>query len=265
MQSNLAFHEVRRYWQVALAAAGMALALWLSAGCVPVQPAAGTVPGEAARAAGSGGASDEAALVWEGVGGAGECRRLAVNEDGSATVSGCDGSNETGGDLPGPAGEWPVLLADFAPFERESEAGTLTFRGRGGFGGEAAERAVEAWAKLSADELAAGRTSAAGRTVLSWWLDEADSEGMCPHLTVLVYGYATAEMAPCEGGDVASSQGSWLSPEEWEEFDALLYSKGELYEGDNYFAGQGAEAMSEEEEAALADWAKRVYERLAAE
>jgi hypothetical protein len=211
---------------------------------------------------------EEPALIWE--------RRTRINNGGEYTCSSLllAPNNQA---LIGPCGsaqtpvrlfahrdrEWAEILARFAPFQYNTSREQVTFQGRGQIAGPAWRRAITAWARFSYSELSAGRFSASPRTVLSWWLGEFPGRpDKCAHLTVLDFGYAYAESIPCQGGDVQNSVGAWLETRKWERFDAWLYSRAPVYQGNNYFSGEGAREMTEAEIIELSDWAETVYHKI---
>jgi len=123
---------------------------------------------------------------------------------------------------------------------------------------------MAAWARFTYGELLAGRVSASVKTVMAWPMGEVPGQpGYCHQLIVLVYGYAYLYRMPCQGGPVQEAVGGWLETDEWEQFDAWLYSRAPVYQGEGYFAGQGAEEMAEAEITELSNWAETVYARLA--
>ncbi len=205
---------------------------------------------------------ENAALLWEGPipsEGGTSCGRLALTTAGEATVGTCDAAQT----VAAAAAQWDEILTRFAPFSVESDSEKLTLAGQGEISGEAWQRAVLAWTRDSYGELSSGRVSAAGRTALSWWLGEVDGQpGQCRHLVVLNYGYAYANVDPCQGGENISSVGGWLSDAEMDFFDDLLYNRGESYVDDNYVAGQGQGELSADEVEIVTAWAEGVYNRL---
>lgn len=177
------------------------------------------------------------------------------------------GGEETALPLPeGLASTLDDLRGRLGSFTYETDSEQVTFQGSGESAGPEWQRAVLAWARITRAELASGQTSAAARTALSWNLGlVTDTPGVCAHLTVLDYGYAYAEQRNCENGDLVSSVEGWLEQAEMEQFDGWLYNYAPLYAGDNnenYVNGVGEASMSEDEAAAVADWAQALWERL---
>jgi hypothetical protein len=159
--------------------------------------------------------------------------------------------------------EWSQIQQHFAPFRLATATDQLTLRSNGEAAGEPWQRALLAWTHFAYAEVVTGRTSASVRTTLSWFLGEAPTQpGLCNHLTVMAYGYAYAEYVPCGGGAGQEQVGDWLTTEELAQFDAWLYSRQSIYQGENYLAGQGDQPMSEAEVAEVAAWAEDLYVRL---
>ncbi len=162
------------------------------------------------------------------------------------------------------AQEWSNILSLFAPFKRTTPTEQIAFYGSGQMTGDAWQRALTAWVHTTYQELATEHTSAAGSTVLSWWLGEAQARpGQCAHLLVLVYGYAYIRIEPCGGGAPVAQAESWLDTHEMETFDTWLYGREPLYQADNYFAGLGESTMTTAETERLVRWAAAVYTRVA--
>ena len=211
---------------------------------------------------------ETAALVWEGHtpfgdGDAQVCKRLLVTPDGRAEIGTCDATGTPAAAPVTPGQEWTEIYAHFAPFQVQAADGQMTFRGQGQAAGPAWSRALAVWAQFTYGAVATGRVGAANRTALSWWLGEVSGQpGSCAHLVALVYGYAYANIDPCQGGQNQASVGGWLTTDEWTQFDAWLYGRAQLYQDNNYFSGMGAQAMNDAEIAALAQWAQEVYSRL---
>ncbi|HMN30989.1 MAG TPA: hypothetical protein PKE45_22730, partial [Caldilineaceae bacterium] len=211
--------------------------------------------------------SGELGLVWQGQveGEQGEqCQELRLLRNTDALIGPCDEAGagvQLGGKL---AQEWAEIQSIFAPFEFESPRDHTTFNGSGQTGSVAWQHAITAWARGAYQTLASGKVTAAGNTVLSWWLGEVpEHPGYCNHLLVLDYGYAYIRVDPCAGGGapIALAE-SWLQTDELEPFDQWLQQRAPLYQGDNYFSGFGTTEMSADEVAALADWAQQVYRRI---
>lgn len=207
---------------------------------------------------------EDAALIWEGISLAnspqGDCVGLTLSVDGQARIGPCGAVDTPVEFLADQPGGWTEILARFAPFEQEIPDGRIVFRGQGQIGSPAWQRAISSWAEFTYAELASGRVSASGRTVMSWWLGELpDQPGLCRHLVVLTHGYTNANITPCAGGQVQDTVIGWIDPAAWDQFDAWLVDRAPVYQDNDYFSGEGTSAMSEADIAALADWAGQVY------
>lgn len=209
---------------------------------------------------------NEIALQWTGSllpsGEPGEsCHNLTITAAGQAMAGPCDGERQ---DVSSRLGqEWRDIVTRFAPFETENPDERIVFKGQGELAGPVWERAVTAWARLAAAQLSSGQVSATGPTVLAWNLGEvSDQPGVCQRLIGLIYGYATAALTPCEGGDTISSTSGWIDPADWEQFDAWLYANAPVYQDDSYLDGRGTAEMSQAEISALTAWAQMVYEKI---
>lgn len=55
------------------------------------------------------------------------------------------------------------------------------------------------------------------------------------------------------------SVGGWLETSDWDHFDAWLYSRAPVYQDEGYFAGEGAQDMTEAELIELSNWAETVH------
>lgn len=206
-------------------------------------------------------------LIWQGPAEMGspdpsQCASLQINNN-QAVVETCEGSTQTLALEARYGQEWAEIEQRFAPFVHETPTERLVFNGSGSISGPAAERAVLAWARARYAEISSGRVSAAAHTVVSWHLGQImERKNTCRHLTVLAWGYATAETIMCEGQDLMESAGGWLEPAELAQLDQWLYERAALYEDNNYIAGTGAQPMSEAEVAAAEQWAMALWERL---
>jgi len=129
---------------------------------------------------------------------------------------------------------------------------------------EPEQRAIDDWAHLVTSEVTSERASATGATAMSWFIDNSTDGGtLCPHLSVLSFGYAYAEIVPCQGGSTVQAIGGSLTHEELTQFDRWLYSNEALYVDNNYLAGRGSNPLPADEHATVAAWATALYERLA--
>ncbi len=192
-----------------------------------------------------------------------KCTTLTLGSNQQALLGACDGTTQTQDLSKRFALDWGDIQTRFASFTYETPTETLTFTGTGMLEGEAWQRAILAWARMTHVELATGKASAAGRTVLSWNFGPLpDNQDQCKHLTVLNYGYAYAETVTCDGGEVLEPVGGWLTTEELTKLDLWSYQRAALYLDDNYIDGKGTQAMSEAETAEATQWATDVYMRL---
>jgi hypothetical protein len=193
------------------------------------------------------------------------CRRLTVSEAGQAGIGACDDSPIQRVDFGSRAPFWTEMVNRFAPFEADTAVGHITFQGKGEVSSPAREEAIAHWAQLTYFELSSGRASAAGPTIMSWWLGEIPGRpGYCRHLTVLRYGYAYASETPCAGGQVENTKTGWLETAEWSQLEQWISTKVSLFQDNNYLEGQGQLEMSPADVSALSDWVEKVYGRIAA-
>jgi hypothetical protein len=210
-------------------------------------------------------AANQPVLAWEGFVAWGDsdesqCKAMQVDANHQMSLGYCGQLTARGEAI---RQEFLEMETRLAPFQLKTDKESLVFRGKGTLDGAAWQRAVLAWTHWTFAEAFTGRACASCRTVLSWYLGEvAGQAGMCRHLTVLDYGYATAETVPCKGGEAQKQVGGWVDAQDWEEFDHWLYNRTNLYKGDNYFQGTGFQPMSDAEVEQLEEWALRVYERL---
>ena len=192
-----------------------------------------------------------------------KCAVLRLGTPIQATLGACDGT-ATDKDMGKRTYlDWEYLRDTFAPFTYETVTETITFNGMGLVSGVAEQRAILAWARARHAELSTGQTSATLSTAMSWHLGQDFSrKNVCLHLTVLDYGYAYAEEIMCEGGDVLTTTGNWLTSEELSWFDRWLYERAPLTVDNNYLNGQGTTELSTDEQAAVGQWAANVHARL---
>ncbi len=199
------------------------------------------------------------------------CKQLAVLSYGLvyATPLPCDGLPITatvtfvGGWLNDPQlAQLDYWLTALAPVE--GDEGYFTGRGSAAIT-PVEQRALRAWAALVYNEVNSGRASAAGATAMSWFLPSSAGIGeLCKHLTVLSFGYAYAEIVPCEGGVTVQTTGGPLTAAELQQFDGWLYERAAHYVENNYLAGSGTTAVTEAESSAIDTWAAALYDRLTA-
>lgn len=179
-------------------------------------------------------------LVWQGYstfgdGNTATCKSLRMSADGAVEIVPCDSDEEV-----------------------------LTFPGQAELDSPAWQRAIATWVEFTYGQQATGQMGSATRTVMSWWLGEIpDQPGLCRHLLVLAYGYAYANVDPCDGGAVVSTSEDWLETDELNIFDGWLYGRSPLFVENQYFEGRGTQAMTEAEIDAVTTWAEGVYQRIA--
>ena len=192
-----------------------------------------------------------------------QCTTMSLDRSQNVTLGACDGSSRLLALGKRFALDWDDIQNRFASFVYQTPTETLTFTGRGTVSGEAWQRAILAWVRMTRAELAYGRASATGRTVMSWFFAQVpDQANVCEHLTVLTYGYAYAETVNCEGGEVIDATGDWLTDAELTQLDQWLYSRAPLYVERNYLDGKGSAQMGEAEATAVAQWAATVRTRI---
>lgn len=192
-----------------------------------------------------------------------KCAVLQLGTPIEAGIGACDGSL-TNKDM-GKATylEWEALRDRFAPFVLETATERLTFEGMGGESNAAWQRAILAWARTKHAELAGNRISATTATALSWNIgQDMTQKNICWHLTVLNYGYAYAEERLCEGGDLVSSLGSWLTTDELTPFDTWLYERAPFSRDNHYIDGKGTQELSAAEFAEADAWASALWTRI---
>lgn len=245
----------------------LVLSSWLVAACIqlPTDSHARPMPVDVEDIAGG---KSAVALLYQGPPELGmddpsQCTTMSLDRSQNVTLGACDGTSRLLALGKRFALDWDDIQNRFASFVYETPTETLTFTGRGTIRGEAWQRAILAWARMTRAELAADRVSATGRTVMSWFFAQVpDQANVCEHLTVLSYGYAYAETVNCEGGEVIDATGDWLTDAEMTELDQWLYSRAPLYVERNYLDSKGSEAMSTDEANAVAQWADTVRTRI---
>lgn len=214
------------------------------------------------------GGKTEVALDYQGppevgMNNAPQCATMALDRSQNVTIGACNGTSRLLALGKRFAIDWDDIQNRFASFVYQTPTETLTFTGRGTVSGEAWQRAILTWARMTRAELATGRASATSRTVMSWFIREVpDQAHVCEHLTVLSYGYAYAETVDCEGGEVIDATGDWLTDTEMVQLDQWLYQRSALYSDRNYLDGKGQEAMSNAESTAAGQWATAVRSRI---
>ena len=192
-----------------------------------------------------------------------QCTTMQLDSSQKTTLGLCDGSTRLLSLGKRFALDWEDIQNRFVSFTYTTTNESVAFTGRGTISGEAWQRAVLAWARVTHAELATRRVSATGRTVMGWYFARIpDQDNVCAHLTVLNYGFAYAETVNCDGGEVIETTGDWLTDAEMTQLDQWLYQRAPLYVERNYLDGQGSSVMSEVEATAVAEWAKKVRARI---
>jgi hypothetical protein len=206
-------------------------------------------------------------LLWEGPAlfaeDQTECHRLRVTQNYQAFVGLCNGEQTEVEFVTNREGGLADMVSRFAMFQSDMPDGRIIFNGRGEVDGPAWERAIINWAQFTYTELVSGRVGAANRTVLAWNLGEPSGQsGQCQMLIVLAHGYATAGLAPCEGGQMQVLASGWVDTTDWEQFDTWLSGNAPFYRDNSYLNGQGTTEMSVDEANELAEWAETMYAKL---
>lgn len=240
---------------------------WVLTACIQATPGAQTNPAPT-NTNGSTGEQSVVSLLYQGPQEFGaedpsKCTTFSLDNSQKATLGTCDGTSQIVDMGKRFALDWDDIQNRFASFVYETPTETLTFTGRGTISGEAWQRAILAWARMSHAELGTGRVSAAGRTVMSWYFEQLpDRDNVCAHLTVLNYGYAYADTVDCDEGSTYENKDAWLTDEEMAQLDTWLYGNTALYVDKNYLDGQGSTELSAADATAVADWATAVRARI---
>ena len=198
-------------------------------------------------------------LTWEGeIDGA--CHTLVVDANGNAGVALCGDEPSSMAPL-AQSNEWSAIQEHFGNIDAETPAGKITFMGQGAATGDLWAQALATWASFTAMETQAGRIGASARTVLAWKVtDTAEHSGQCSHLVVLAYGYAYANLIPCEGnGETTQIAAGWLTDTELATLYEWTTTGARVEDEAGYLDAQGSEPVSSEE---VSLWAKAVYARL---
>lgn len=130
------------------------------------------------------------------------------------------------------------LVATYAPFETETPAGIITFKGQGSSEATPAEqRMIAEWTRQAAQEAVAGRSGASWGLAIAWHR-EGGIAGFCDDLTAYVTGQLVA--TSCKGETIAQRR---MSAEELEQLYAWIdeYSAFEYEQAD---PATSADAMS---------------------
>jgi hypothetical protein len=230
-----------------------------------VTPAASVTPVENDTTGDGQDEEPKSLLVWEGQGPWGDddatrCKTLDIGADGQMQFGLCDQPLTT---APLDRPEFDEIVRRLAAFELQTPTDSLTVRGQGQIDDPAWQRAVLAWARWTFGESWSGGICAACRTALSWHLGPLQANAtQCAHLTVLDYGFAYAEVLPCDGGPVIAQSNGWLETGEWARLDEWLTGRSALYSSDNYLVGTGSQDMTDEENAAVETLARTIYTRI---
>lgn len=199
-------------------------------------------------------------LTWEGeIDGA--CYALKIEPNGVASVGICGDEPSSTSVAWNENTEWIEVQAHFGTINAETDAGKVVFQGNGNAESDQWAHALATWAKFTAMELNAQRSSASVRTTLAWQLTtEPEHSGLCSQVIVLAYGYAYANQIPCEGSGQATLVASgWLSATELDTF-AEWVSNGERVESEiGYLDAHGDTPVTADE---IGNWASAVYTRL---
>ena len=188
------------------------------------------------------------------------CVQLLVDANGQATFGPCDKVGQQGSLSETHQRELDELQRQVAPFDAETATGTLTFNGFGTNESAAWQRAIDAWVQVIYSELASGRVSASGPTVISWVTGtDTTQPRVCNQLNVLVYGYVYANQVPCAGGDVLAATGGWLNDAQLAQFDHWLSDLAPITVANNYLAGTGNATANAADQRAITAWAQLVY------
>lgn len=221
-----------------------------------------------------GGYPQTADLVWmQQDFSTGDCRMLVI--DGETTYAGdCASASTT---VDGAPFGWAELREHVQPFVALGGDVSVLVRGRGDAYDPAWQLAVQHWGRVSYDEVTSGNVSATGRTAMSWWMDEAPSEGdaaaasRCRHLIVLNHGYGYARLDPCpnagaeppaedDAGEILAE--GWLATPELQRFMELYSWRAPIASGASTLDGRGTEPATDEEIVELAALADHVHQVL---
>ena len=205
---------------------------------------------------------EQPVLVWQGdIQGA--CHTLQIGAAGEAAAGVCGDAPTATATLSPGNGEWEAVLAHFGAVDARAYFGRVILAGRGDAAGQVWGEELATWASFTAQEIIAGRTSAAGRTVVAWQLAElADRPGQCRHLIVLAYGFAYANVMPCGGGQAEQLATGWLSDDELATLVTWRMERSRVDDAAGYVDTLGTAPLAAGDVAA---WAAAVYDRLAAQ
>src|SRR5688500_12124909 len=105
------------------------------------------------------------------------------------------------------------------------------------------------WARFTAMELNAGRSTVSARKVCALQVtDSAEHSGQCSHLVVLAYGYAYANLIPCEGdGPSTQVAAGWLTDTELDTLYNWLETGSRVENEVGYLDARGTALVTPEE------------------
>lgn len=199
-------------------------------------------------------------LTWEGeIDGA--CHTLVIQPSGEASVALCGDEPVVTTTLNTGNGEWEAIQQQFGDINAETPAGKIIFQGQGSAEGDLWSQALATWASFTAMELNAGRTSASARTLLAWKVtDTAEHSGQCSQLLVLAYGYAYANLIPCEGNGPSNQVAAgWLTDAELDTLYQWLENGARVDNEAGYLDAKGSEPVTPDD---VGTWAKAIYARM---
>jgi hypothetical protein len=162
------------------------------------------------------------------------------------------------------------LVATYAPFEAETAAGIVTFNGQGNTEATPAEqRMIAEWARLVAQEAAAGRSDPAVGVAFVWDR-EGGLAGFCDGLTAYITGQLIA--TTCKSGNSERLGQRWMSAEELEQLYAwideyapfnFLHDDGDVDDAMKFginFTGAGSTEADEETQQVIVEFAADLFE-----
>jgi hypothetical protein len=208
--------------------------------------------------------SDEAVIIWSLSDETG-CQQAIISFR-EVSFGACDAALRT---IPMMSDMNSGDLANFhqiyAPFEAETAAGVISFRGEGTqVAAQAEQRMIAEWAKLTKQVAEAGRAGAAWGLALAWHR-EGGIAGFCDDLVVHLYGVGTA--SSCQLEEPTNPQRIYLNANQLER----LYGWVDTYNSFEYeqtdpgtadamtvylqFVGYGEESAGDEVHQAILDFA----------
>jgi hypothetical protein len=210
------------------------------------------------------------ALVWEGSEPHGGEQKLLIALDGNVGIGCCEGLFMPLQFMEHKEAIWTDIQAHFAPFQYEMEDEKLIFKGRGEIASPAWQRAIATWSRTTWGEFYTGGACASCNTVLMWRHEEwqaAEQTKYCATLIVTDIGRVSiSSLVPCDSdkSDLPTTerQHTWLTTNEWEQFDTWLYGRDSVDFQNGQFSGRGSQPMSEDELLELSTWEESVYSRL---